>query len=676
MIDLKNSEAFDCEVLPNCFTFAMECLHSDTKAVWEISEFRDDRASLLEHFRYLANTQTPLIGFNSIGYDYPIIHMLWKNPNITYQQLHQKSQQIITGNDRWGHQVWASDRFCPQIDVFKLHHLDNKAKSTGLKTLQINMRSANVVESSLPFDRPLTQLEIDGELIPYNMHDVSETKRFALYSMSAIEFRVGLIEQFGLDVLNWNDTKIGEQMVIQRLGDEVCYDRSSGKRRTRQSPRSEIRIADIIFPYIRFEHPEFNRVLDYLRGRTLTDGEFKGDDNNTFALTTKGVLSDLKANVGGIEWHYGLGGIHGAVENKRIVATDEWLIIDIDVASLYPSVIAANNLSPEHMLGTKFNEVYAGLPQERKRWQAQKGKKCNEANALKLGSNGVYGKSNSIFSPFYDPKLTMSTTINGQLLLSMLIEWLCKIPTLQIIQGNTDGISLYVHKDYKDHVTQFRQQWEQMTGLVLEEAEYDRLFIKNVNAYIAIDKDGEVKCKKEYWTPDPLNYHKSISDSQPPAWHKNFSNLVSRRAAVAHMVDGVDIETFIRMCTNPYDFCCAVKVNRSDKLLWGSVEQQRNSRFFIATEGEGLVKISPPAGKLGAFKKANGVTDAEYHRVMAETGGAWDARVCTKNRSVYEQRTGNIMAGYKVQVVNDISKFDFSKINYDWYLQEAQKLVI
>lgn len=676
MLDLTNAEIYDCEVFPNCFTLDMVMLNSDIRAVWEISEFRDDRASLIEHFRYLAQTQTPMISFNGLNYDYPIVHLLWKNPNITYQQLYQKSQQIINGNDRFGHVIWASDRFAPQIDVFKIHHLDNPAKSTGLKTLQINMRSPNVVECGLPFDRPLTEQEINEQLIPYGSHDTEETKKFTHYSMSAIEFRIGLIDQFGVDVLSWNDTKIGEQMVIQRLGDEVCYDRSSGRRRTRQTPRHRIALNDIIFPYIQFKHPEFNRILTYLRQQVLTEGDFKGNDNDVFALTTKGVLSDLSAVVGGVEYHFGLGGIHGSVQDRRIISSDEWPIIDIDVTGLYPRLIAVNNLAPAHMQGTRFNTVYAELPEERKRWQAEKGKKCIEANALKLASNGVYGKSNSIWSPFYDPALTMSTTINGQLILSMLIEWLSEIPTVSIIQGNTDGLTLQVHRDYRQSVTEVCQKWEQFSCLTLEEVEYDKIFIKNVNAYIAVGKDGSVKLKKEYWTPDALNYHGSIADAQPAAWHKRFDAVVSRRAAVAHMVDGVNIEQFIRFNTNPYDFCCAVKIKRSDTLLWKGVQQQRNTRFYISTDGAGLIKQLPAQGQLGSFKKANGVSDAEYQRVMQETNGQWDERVCTKNQSKYDIRESQIMAGYNVTICNDISDFNWSTVNYDWYINEARKLVI
>jgi hypothetical protein len=69
--------------------------------------------------------------------------------------------------------------------------MDNRAKTTSLKALQINMRSPTVVDSPIPFGVPVTPEQIDRDLIPYNKHDVKETKRFAFYSMGAIEFRYG-----------------------------------------------------------------------------------------------------------------------------------------------------------------------------------------------------------------------------------------------------------------------------------------------------------------------------------------------------------------------------------------------------------------------------------------------------------------------------------------------------
>lgn len=672
---LDTAIVYDIETIKNVFTVKAMSLFGDFEAVWEISQYRDDRRQLLEFFNHLSRTQTAMIGYNNIHFDYPVIHYLWSNPTATYQQLYVKAQEIITSTDRFGQTIWASDRFAPQIDLFKIHHFDNRAKSTSLKTLQINMRSESVEDMPVEHDQDLTEEQIEQLLIPYNTHDVEETKKFAMFSLNAIEFRAGLIEQFGVDVLNWNDTKIGEKMIIWRLGDDVCYDRSRGFREMRRTCRSEIPIEKIIFPYISFKHSEFNRILDYMKNQTLKSDDFKGDEDGVPTIKTKGVFKDLKASVGGIDYHYGVGGIHGSVDRKRVVEGGGYIIRDIDVAALYPSIAIKNELYPEH-LGTRFIKIYSELPKERKRWQDLKGKKCSEANSIKLAQNGAYGKSNSQYSPLYDPQFTMSITVNGQLLLSMLIEELVEIPTLQVIQANTDGITYHIQETYEPLAAEVCREWERLTQLTLEDTDYSAMYIRDVNNYIAVGKDGSVKLKGAYWTPDPLNFHESIATSQPPAWHKNFSNVVSIRAAVAHMVHGVDIEQFIRFTTNPFDFCCAVKIKRSDNLLWGSKQIQRNTRFYVSTDGFEMVKEMPPGGPTGQPKKANGVSDGFYEQVMSENGGQWDERVCTKNKSRYEIRQSAVMAGYKVSVCNNISDFRFDNVNYDWYIAEARKLVI
>ncbi len=675
-MNLDNAVIYDIETFPNCFSLHMQMLHSDVSATWEISHFRDDKRELMQWFQWLAQTQTPMIGFNNIHFDYPVIHYLFRNPQATVEQIYDKAMGIINNfNDRFAHTIWPNDRFTPQIDLFKIHHFDNRAKTTSLKALQINMRLPSVVDMPVEVGTILTQQQVNESLIPYNVHDVKATKQFAHFSMDAIKFRLELVEQFGADVLNWPDTKIGSKILEQRLGDELCYDRSSGKRQMRQTPRSRIALADIIFPYIKFQNPEFVRVHEYLKQQVLTADEIKEMGEGYGQIRTKGVFTDLKAHVGGIDFHFGTGGIHGSVNAQKIIATEEWLIRDIDVASLYPSIAIVNRLAPEH-LGERFVDEYSKLPLERKRWQKEKGKKCVEANSLKLASNGTYGNTNSIWSIFYDPKFTMQITVNGQLLLCMLAEWLLTVPTIKLIQINTDGITYQIHKDYLPQAVEVEKHWQEYTKLVLEDVNYSRMWIRDVNNYIAESLDGSLKTKGAYSTPDPFEYAKSISEMQPPAWHRDWSNIVSIRAAVAAMIHNVPPEIFIRLSTNPYDFICRVKVGHSDNLLHGDKPIQKTSRYYVTHDGARLIKQAPPVGVPGAYKKANGISDREYERVMKETNGAWDERVCTKNKSKYENRETAIQAGYNVTICNNIEDFRFDNINYDWYISEAKKLII
>lgn len=92
-------------------------------------------------------------------------------------------------------------------------------------------------------------------------------------------------------------------------------------------------------------------------------------------------------------------------------------------------------------MGPLFLQLYKNFVDTRLK---EKEKPKKERNAVimegyKLMVNGLYGKFNSDTSPFYDPLVAMSTTITGQLSLSMLIEALSiRIPNIEWIQANTN----------------------------------------------------------------------------------------------------------------------------------------------------------------------------------------------------------------------------------------------
>lgn len=675
-MNLDQAIIYDIETFPNCFTLDMEMLYSDNGCTWEISEFRDDRDALFQWFDYMNKTQTPMIGFNNEHFDYAVIHFLFKNPTATVRQIYEFAMQLINSQNRFAHTIWPRDRFAPQIDLFKIHHFDNRAKTTSLKALQINMRSESVVDMPVALGTNLTFDQVNNYLKPYNVHDVRETKKFAFHSMPAIEFRIGLMDQLGAEVINYNDSKIGSKILENRLGDDVCYTRDEyGRRQKKQTVRNRIALNDIIFPYVGFNNPEFCRVLDWMKTQVLTPEDI---EDSEATIQTKGVFSGVKAQVGGIDFHFGTGGIHGSVDAQKIVASEEWFIRDIDVASLYPSIAIVNKLSPAH-LGEVFTAEYARLPQERKEWQKKKGKKCVEANAIKLAANGTYGNSNNKYSVFYDPQFTMTITINGQLMLCMLAEWILTVPTVRLIQINTDGITYHIHKDYLAQVKQIEKQWQEYTLLILEDVHYSRVWIRDVNNYIAEDTNGNLKQKGAYWHPDPIRFAESISEAGPPAWHKDFNPVVVTRAAVAAMTQGIDPEIFIRLQTDPFDFMLRAKVDRASKLMIGERQVQSTTRYFITSDGEPMKKVSPPiaGNEIGEYKRAAKVTDQDYKRIMQEIGpGVWDERIHTKNKSKHQLREMSINQGWKVAECNRASDFDFARVNYSWYVAEARKLII
>jgi hypothetical protein len=498
-------------------------------------------------------------------------------------------------------------------------------------------------------------------LVSYNWHDVDETEKFYIESLDRIAFREELSKKYNRNFMNHNDTKIGKDYFIMELERRIpgsCYDMSSGRRAPRQTWRNSIPLRDVILPMVQFEQPEFNRILEWFKAQTITE--------------TKGVFKDLSATIDGFQYDFGVGGIHGSVESQTVRSDDEYVVSDFDVKSYYPSLAIANKLYPEH-LSENFCDIYEDVFNQRQ----QHAKGTAENAMLKLALNGVYGDSNSKYSPFYDPAYTMSITINGQLLLCMLAEQLIKTPGLSMVQINTDGLTVRYPRTYRDHVYSVCEWWQQVTRLILEDVDYSAMYIRDVNNYVAVSVDGAVKRKGAY--------------EYKLDWHQNFSQLVVPKAVEAYLLHGTPVEQFIRNHSDPHDFTLRTKIPRSDQLMFNETEPlQRITRYYVSTNGGTLTKVAPPkAGfQVGQWKRANGLTDGFYTGVIAElqsqgshtgdvdvTGLPWDERINTKNRSKYEIRRTGIEVGKKVTVCNNMNDFNRSTVDYTHYINEAMKLI-
>ena len=666
---------YDLETFPNIFTAAFKHPNTGTRVIFEISDRKNESVQLYEFLNALAAMKCRLVGFNNNGFDYPILHFFINHfhAGITVEVLYEKAQQIINTpwERRFENVVWESETLITQIDLFKVHHFDNDARRTSLKMLEYNMCLPNI--SDLPFE-PGTILDDQQKdvLIVYNWDDVDATESFYIESLDMLEFREELSEKYGRNYLNYNDKKIGTSHLINELERQMpgsCYTYDNGYKQLQQTHRDHIALLEVIFPYVKFKRPEFERVRQELASKVI--------------YHTKGVFEDLSAVLDGFKFDFGTGGIHGSVDPCVVESNEESVIYDWDVASYYPNLGIVNRLFPAHLYET-FCDIYREIYEQRK--QYKKGTPLNLA--LKLALNGAYGDSNSKYSPFYDPFYTMSITINGQLLLCMLAEHLMEIPGLKMIQINTDGLTVQCPAQYITHMENVCKWWEEYTCLELESAIYNRMFIRDVNNYIGEYQDGKLKRKGAY-------AHERIIDNpstQERQWHQNHSCLIAPKAAEAALVRGEDIETFIRNHDNDFDFMLRTKIKGQDYLLFGEQKQQKVTRFFVSNApGSGsLLKISPPVKRatVGQWKRKNGITDDFYYMVINElksqdpktpdldsTGLPWDERINTKNRSRYENRTTNIVQGYGVKICNNVKDFNRVELDYGYYINEARKLV-
>lgn len=614
---MSDAYVHDIENYPNVFLFGAIHALTETPYIFEISHRRDDRQAFYLFTEYLREHRAEEVGYNNLGYDYPVQHSILNNiMYITNADIYKKGDSIINAGDenRFAHMVWEKDWIVPQLDLYKIHHFDNQAKRTSLKTLEFNMRMENIEDLPFTPGTYLTDSQIDT-LRQYLIHDLKATLMFYKHSKKLIDFRRELSAKYGRNFMNHNDTKIGKDYFIMELEKSGIQCFEPGSRKPRQTHRPSIALNSVIFPYVRFEQPEFNRVLNWLRQQVITE--------------TKGVFTDLSADINGFSFDFGTGGIHGSIESQTIRSTENYVIIDLDVASFYPNLAISNELYPAH-LGKQFCTIYKNVYDMRSSYP----KGTPENAMLKLALNGVYGDSNNVYSPFYDPAYTMAITINGQLLLCMLAEELLKIPGLSMIQANTDGLTLYVPRVFTGQVEQVRHAWEKLTKLQLEEAIYDVMFIRDVNNYIAVYEGGKkVKRKGAYCHSVDLG------------WHQNHSMQVVAKAAEAALVHNKDIRDFITSHEDIHDFMLVTKVPRNSKLLWGDKQVQNITRYYVSTDGAPLTKVMPPLAK---SLKLN--PDAPERRM-------------------------SVCKGWLTTECNDMKRFNRVTLNYDFYIKEAEKLV-
>lgn len=636
---------YDIETFPNVFT--LSAYHTVTKDVFqfEMSNRRNDYPLLFEWLKRLKRTGCRMVGYNNLAFDHPVLeYVVTFGKHVTPRHIYEKAQSYIFEDSF--RPPWMEE-IIPQIDLLKIHHFDNKNKMTSLKTLEFNMLSESVQELPFPPGETLSYSQIDV-LLKYNLHDVMETYKFYLITSKAIEFRTALSQKMGKSVLNLDDVKIGEYFIIHRLEQSIpgcCYK----NRKKNQTIRGVMKVGDVILPYLKGSLLKFSKALE----------SFQALDISPEGMGGKKIVATVPLQ--GVDFDFALGGLHASVTRKECRADNGWMVEDWDVTSYYPNIALVNGFYPEH-LTEKFCEVYRQIYEERKKFPD---KTSLENKTYKFALNGVYGKSKSIYSPLYDPLYALKIVVNGQLSLALLIETLLKSGLLKIIQANTDGITFMYHESQSVFVKQVHAWWQSVTGLNLEIQSYSKIFVRDVNNYIAQYTNGKVKRKGAYeWDRNELE------------WSQDHSGLIIPLAAEKFLLENVPVEETIMTHTNKWDFFMRLKIPRSMTLLHGGEPAQNTCRYYVSKKGKPFVKVIPPKGSEEDYKRKNGISDLYYQQILSSIPqGEWDERIHTKNKSKYKETKTGIHVGYVTTICNNLAEnYDYD-FDYDFYISEAKKLI-
>lgn len=575
-------EVYDLEVTKSAFTYTGLNINTQKVSQFIIHKDKSELSEMIAHIKSLKG----MIGFNNINFDYPIIHYMLKqycNKHLEYcywaeckpkdiiDDLFGEAQRLINEQSKEAfNQIIAiklSEVIIPQLDLFKVWHFNNKARATSLKSLEIAMNLDQVQDMPIDYKRDdITLEEVYNVILPYNLLDVQATYEFYKRSIEKIELRKGLIAKYKLPCINYPDSKIGEELVLKLYCEATGLNTYDVKKM--RSERHEIALKDCIFDYIEFRTEEFNKLLEVFKSKVITE--------------TKGAIAESVV-FNGFKYDYGTGGIHGCIKPGVYESDDDYIIIDADVASLYPSIAIVNRLYPEH-LGEIFCDVYEnGIVKPR--LAAKKAGDKVMADGFKLSANSVYGKSNDKHSFLYDPLYTLKTTLNGQLMLSMLAEDLVlTLKDVTVLQINTDGITVRIPRNLMQVYYDVCDNWQKNVNLELEYVDYSKMIIRDVNNYIAVSTKGKVKYKGAFEIDK--DYHKDSSFKIIPI------------ALSEYFVKGIPVEETIRNHTNIFDFCGRQKFRGGDYGTTSTIvgdkivveQQQKNVRYYISNQGSSFVK--------------------------------------------------------------------------------------
>lgn len=324
-------------------------------------------------------------------------------------------------------------------------------------------------------------------------------------------------------------------------------------------------------------------------------------------------LNNRKIKIGQSVYKMGIGGLHSCEKRQTVIKPDGGYLIDRDVASYYPAIILGQGLYPKH-LTAKFLDIYRSIVERRLAAKAS-GDKVT-ADSLKITINGSFGKFGSKYSTLYSPDLLIQTTITGQLALLMLIEQVERVGA-SVVSANTDGVVILCNdKEIYEKVNDVTFGWEIDTGYETEETRYDSLHSDSVNNYLAVKESGGYKGKGRYASPGLM---------------KNPNNLVCVEAVASFLCDGSPIADWVR-------------------------NEQDISKFLtIRSVKGGAVSNGQELGKA-----------VRWYYSTAATGQTLN----------YKTNGNKVPRSDGAKPLMDLPDKFPKDINYDWYINEAQQMLV
>lgn len=683
----------DCEgkSLTECLTVAeiesrLDKVKSD---IFYISDTDDSQLlSLVEyinskeaHFDNSVPIRYDVFGYNNQAYDdmmFKAFMMYFNRFDNTKQlitKLKEVSDKIISLQDDkdafWKDRELDLIRKYPlpwaTVDLFKVYALNsagvNVDKDTGerkkfgksLKQVSINLKWHNLLDFKLPpiddeegdiyrkkdayrgmTNEQLNHLitnDFDRYILPkyvkpmlhYNKNDVYLVCEIARQKPDEIKLRYSLGAAFNLNLLCAARSSIADKLLYKFYSERSGL--SIDKFKDLRTQRTALSFNKIIFPHICFKTKQLQDLLE--------------DMKKVVIYRTNKDAFEKVIQFYGTTYTIATGGLHSQDKPAVLTSTDKYTYVHYDISSFYPSVMVAYNIAPKHLNNNVFVKMVDYIRLTRIKCKHTEDKdglivagvhNKLAAEALKIVINAIYGKFGFEMFFLFDRFAQMQVTINGQLMVMMVVEAL-ELDGIHVVSANTDGIIVKLPKDKEEDFKRITDDWCAQNKLSADSERYKLFVTRDINNYFDIQSNDKVEYKGSL---DPKQYLKDLK--------KGYDMPVVAKAVFEYFAHGISVMETLRNHKDILDFCKTQNVGKQFEVVYQKVENgkvidihsQRHVRFYVSTKGVIIMKEN----------------------------------VNSNQRSV-------LASGKPVIILNKLDDKDISlrNIDYKYYYEEAYKII-